>query len=360
MTTTIHKPTRRIVLMGCRKSGKTGIYSNVFRNVTAPDVLFNNPISTELSLNSFLDLSLWDYPGTPDLYSDTTDPAVLFANCICVVFVIDSKDDYYPALKQLFATVSSAYRVNKNMLFEVFVHKMDGLSDDHKIGSEIAFSIILSVACLKPIPAPNISNAQTETQRDIHTRIHDELMDAGLQDVHLGFHLTSIYDHSVCEAFSKVVQRVLGDEGILPTLENLLNILCSNSGIEKAFLFDTVTKIYIATDSSPVDVQSYELCSDMIDVVTDTGLVYGVDSRKEDALDKKESMNLEDGIKSVIRLNNGMVLYMRGINRTLALVSLLREENFEKHGLIDFNFSVFHEAVSEVFKIRSVNKNIRL
>ncbi|KAJ3266505.1 hypothetical protein HDU77_000605 [Chytriomyces hyalinus] len=332
MTTTIHKPTRRIVLMGCRKSGKTGIYSNVFRNVTAPDVLFNNPISTELSLNSFLDLSLWDYPGTPDLYSDTTDPAVLFANCICVVFVIDSKDDYYPALKQLFATVSSAYRVNKNMLFEVFVHKMDGLSDDHKI----------------------------ETQRDIHTRIHDELMDAGLQDVHLGFHLTSIYDHSVCEAFSKVVQRVLGDEGILPTLENLLNILCSNSGIEKAFLFDTVTKIYIATDSSPVDVQSYELCSDMIDVVTDTGLVYGVDSRKEDALDKKESMNLEDGIKSVIRLNNGMVLYMRGINRTLALVSLLREENFEKHGLIDFNFSVFHEAVTEVFKIRSVNKNIRL
>lgn len=91
----------------------------------------------------------------------------------------------------------------------------------------------------------------------------------------------------------------------LPTLENLLNILISvglfsvlhthmhmymhvwvvgcthagvflqNSGIEKAFLFDVVSKIYIATDSSPVDMQSYELCCDMIDVVIDVSCIYG-------------------------------------------------------------------------------------
>ncbi|KAJ3283308.1 hypothetical protein HDU79_009184 [Rhizoclosmatium sp. JEL0117] len=67
------------------------------------------------------------------------------------------------ALKQLFLTVK------KDMLFEVLVHKIDGLSDDHKI----------------------------ETQRDIHMRIRDDLTEAGLQDVHLGFHLTSIYDHSI-------------------------------------------------------------------------------------------------------------------------------------------------------------------
>jgi len=48
-----------------------------------------------------------------------------------------------------------------------------------------------------------------------------------------------------------------------------------NSGIEKAFLFDVVSKIYIATDSSPVDMQTYELCSDMIDVVIDVSSIYG-------------------------------------------------------------------------------------
>lgn len=48
-----------------------------------------------------------------------------------------------------------------------------------------------------------------------------------------------------------------------------------HSAIEKAFLFDVVSKIYIATDSSPVDMQSYELCCDMIDVVIDVSCIYG-------------------------------------------------------------------------------------
>ena len=42
----------------------------------------------------------------------------------------------------------------------------------------------------------------------------------------------------------------------LPTLENLLNIFISNFEIEKLFLFDVVSKIYITTDSTPVDMQT--------------------------------------------------------------------------------------------------------
>lgn len=56
---------------------------------------------------------------------------------------------------------------------------------------------------------------------------------------------------------------------------NLSFRVLKNSGIEKAFLFDVVSKIYIATDSSPVDMQSYELCCDMIDVVIDVSCIYG-------------------------------------------------------------------------------------
>jgi hypothetical protein len=35
-------------------------------------------------------------------------------------------------------------------------------------------------------------------------------------------------------------------------------------------------QIYVATDSSPVDMQSYELCCDMIDVVIDVSCIYGL------------------------------------------------------------------------------------
>lgn len=44
------------------------------------------------------------------------------------------------------------------------------------------------------------------------------------------FYLTSIYDHSIFEAFSKVVQKLIPQ---LPTLENLLNIFISVSTHKK-------------------------------------------------------------------------------------------------------------------------------
>lgn len=60
-----------------------------------------------------------------------------------------------------------------------------------------------------------------------------------------------------------------------PVSTSLYCVRPQNSGIEKAFLFDVVSKIYIATDSSPVDMQTYELCCDMIDVVIDISCIYG-------------------------------------------------------------------------------------
>lgn len=63
------------------------------------------------------------------------------------------------ALSRLHLTVSRAYRVNPEINFEVFIHKVDGLSDDHKI----------------------------ETQRDIHQRANDDLADASLEKLHLRY-----------------------------------------------------------------------------------------------------------------------------------------------------------------------------
>lgn len=41
------------------------------------------------------------------------------------------------ALARLHSTVVAAYRVNPNITFEVFIHKVDGLSEDYKIGTLI-------------------------------------------------------------------------------------------------------------------------------------------------------------------------------------------------------------------------------
>jgi Ras-related GTP-binding protein C/D len=301
--------------MGLRRSGKTSIQKVVFHKMSPNETLFLEStakiVKNDIANSSFVQLQIWDFPGQLDFFDAAFDTEAIFSQCGALIFVIDAQDDYSEALGKLHMTVLKASKVNPNIAYEVFIHKVDGISDDHKI----------------------------DAQRDIQQQAMDELHDAGLDGVHLSFYLTSIYDHSIFEAFSKVVQKLVRQ---LPTLENLLDLLISSSRIEKSFLIDVVSKIYVATDSAPVDMQTYELCSDMIDVVVDVSSIYGL----------KES---GDGIaydaqsQSIIKLNNGMVLYLREVNKYLALVCLIRQSNFEKHGLIDYNFACFKSAIADIF-----------
>lgn len=310
----------KILLFGLRRSGKSSIQKVVFHKMSPNETLFlestNKIIKDDINNSRFVDqlpcplisltrllscsfvqFQIWDFPGQIDFFDPTFDSDMIFGDCGALVFVIDAQDDYLEALTKLNQTVTKAYKVNPRIRFEVFIHKVDGVSDDFKM----------------------------ESQRDIHQRATDDLQDAGL-DIHLSFHLTSIYDHSIFEAFSKVVQKLIPQ---LPTLENLLNILITNSGIEKAFLFDVVSKIYIATDCAPVDMQTYELCCDMIDVVIDLSDIYGLTS---EAKASQEQTAFDSASSSLIKLNNNTILYLKEVNKFLALVCILREENFIRQG----------------------------
>lgn len=51
-------------------------------------------------------------------------------------------------------------------------------------------------------------------------------------------------------------------------------LLTQQCSLDKAFLFDTSSKLYIATDSAPLETQTYVICSDYIDLVGDFTLLY--------------------------------------------------------------------------------------
>lgn len=196
----------RILIMGLRRSGKSSIQKVVFHKMSPNETLFlestNKIVKDEINNSSFVQFTIWDFPGQIDFFDDTFDSDHIFSGCGALVFVIDAQDDYMEALTKLTSTVTKAWKVNREIKFEIFIHKVDGLSDDHKI----------------------------ETQRDIQSRASEELMELNYSDVNLSFYLTSIYDHSIFEAFSKVVQKLIPQ---LPTLENLLNIFIS---VSKHFL----------------------------------------------------------------------------------------------------------------------------
>ena len=205
----------------------------------------------------------------------------VFGKATALIFVLDAQDEPYDHVLQHFTeTVKRAARVNPHIAIEVFINKVDGelfLSDE----------------------------AKYDCRRDVMQQVTDELADAGVMpdSVPISYHLTSIYDHSVFEAFSRVVQKLIPN--LQPTLENLLNVLVSTCAMEKAYLFDVASKLYISTDSSPVDMQSVELCSDMIDCVLDVSGIYGLKGGGDDNEDEEEGRDdVNDGSDELSRMNS--------------------------------------------------------
>ena len=112
--------------------------------------------------------------------------------------------------------------------------------------------------------------------------------------------------------------------------------------VEKSYLLDVFTKLYIATDSNPVDGHTYELCSDLVDVVIDVSCIYGLSPQDGAAIPYDQESS------SAIHLNSGMVLYLREVSRYLALVCVIKEEYFLKRSLLDYNINCLRKSLDQV------------
>ncbi|KAK7202586.1 Gtr1/RagA G protein conserved region-domain-containing protein [Myxozyma melibiosi] len=322
----------KIMMMGLRRCGKSSICQVMFHNMPPLDTLYiestSSPSTTVFS--SFIDFAVVELPGQTNAVDPGNEELErLFTESGALIYVIDSQDEYINSLSNLHSIITRAVEVNPKINIEVFIHKVDGLSEDFRL----------------------------DAQRDITQRVTDELLDDGLLNVPLSFHLTSIFDHSVYEAFSRVVQKQIPQ---LATLENLLNVVCQHSGIEKAFLFDIKSKIFVATDSSPMDVATYEICTDFIDITVDMDSLYTIDHSQTPALKAADTafgneldgtdptFNKSKPIGSTTRLNNGLILYLQQMVKGLALVCLMRKESMPKIALVEYNIEFFRNALEQL------------
>lgn len=319
-----------ILLMGLRRSGKSSICKVVFHHAQPLDTLYLESTTkpTTENFKSLIDLAVIELPGQLNLFEPSLyDYEKLFQSVGALVYVIDSQDEYLSALQNLAVIIKYAVNVNPKIHIEVMIHKIDGLSEDYRL----------------------------DTQRDIMQRVGDDLIDYGLEGVQISFFLTSIFDHSIYEAFSRIVQKLIYE---LPALENLLDLVMQYSNFDKVFLFDINSKIYVATDSSPVDIQTYEVCAEFIDVSIDLDGIY-----------KNDGDDIENnGLKCVSKLGNGTILYLREMIRGLALVAVTSGNNGINGGggdeeanetksiaVIDHNVEIFKKSLEKMWSGSRVN-----
>jgi Ras-related GTP-binding protein C/D len=310
------KSPEKILLCGLPRAGKTSVANVVFKKMSPHETLFlettQKPEHRSVGhANHLVPFHLWDYPGS---YNCEDIDEQVFRKTGAVVIVIDAQmDDYSEAVTNAAKLIARSHRVNPSIGYDILIHKVDG---DMFLNEEV----------------------KVECQRDINAMLDRELRTHQV-DVPVLFHRTSIYDYSVFEAFSKLVQKLIPN---LDLLEQLLDQLINASKMEKVYLFDLVSKIYLASDSQPMD-DSYELCSDMIDVVIDVSVIYG----QHDSADHLLAGETKSSCS--IALNNNLVLYLREVDKQLALACLVKEDAFDRQHLVDYNISLFKEALLQLF-----------
>jgi Ras-related GTP-binding protein C/D len=233
----------KILLLGLRRAGKTSIL-NVLFNKLPPKQSFYLETTMRITKHTFdtvIPIEIWDCPGNITV-EDLGTPLSEFSS---LVFVIDIRDVYQQPISRLVEFIIAAYHDNPEINLEVFVHKAEKMQEEDKI----------------------------ENFRQIHERISDRLQDISpdYELMALNFHLTSVYDHSIHDSFSRVLHKLITS---LPYLEDLLNVFCANSSSMKAFLFDTTSRLYVATDASPVDQLTHNLCCDYLQMLNSFGALY--------------------------------------------------------------------------------------
>ncbi|MCJ1476132.1 hypothetical protein MMC13_004797 [Lambiella insularis] len=324
-----HKP--RLLFMGLKRSGKSSIINVVLYKLPPTETVFipATIVIKKHALNSYRTFQIWDLPGQIDFLETNFDTDSIFASAGAMVWILDAQDDYIESVARLTETILQLQQMYPDIKYSVFIHKVDSLGSDFR----------------------------EDIVRDIIQRIMDELNDAGLENPPVSFYPTSVYDDSIYEALSKVVQ-LLNPQ--LATFEALLNTLAGSCKMQKLYLFDVQSKLYVASDTSPVDMGGYTLCSDYIDTILDLSEIYGWDrgvaKRIEEngsgddsqALQKADEGTTESFISGI----KGYCLYLKEMNSSLAMIGFSKEPRFAaEKPLIDYNVQVFQDALTAVIAL---------
>ncbi|KAJ2017629.1 hypothetical protein GGI14_002855 [Coemansia sp. S680] len=303
---------RRVLFMGMPRSGKTSIVSVIFDGTQAYETLGMLPTVLPTMYPLMAGIVVYDFPGVDD-YSETQynniSESVYEGEHTSLVYVVDSQGDLQASLSTMYSIIRTAQSVNADIPINIFINKVDGLSDELK----------------------------QDTQQDIQNKVMKTMTYESLNSTFVQFFLTTIYDESIREALSRVVRRLVPRYN---TLETILNSFCSKSSLDKAFLFDMNTKVYLATDSTSTESLLYMFtCHTLAAIEEIMTLCSGYVPMGEE----------ETGMqKTAVMMDGSTRIFVYQVNSCLALLCLVSLKVPRHDSLLDFNGSKIAKAIRKI------------
>ncbi|KAL9935475.1 hypothetical protein V8E36_005823 [Tilletia maclaganii] len=338
-----------IVVLGRVRAGKTSIIRTLVNHLDPKDAVGLDPTDSSSSyhLDSFIPLVLWDTPGqtkpdrAPKHLAHVADPTQLAWEDVCaLIYVIDAQDHVYHT--DLSFTIADAYEHNPNISFHIFVHKIDGHSDDYS----------------------------SEVLQGVEEGVDDQLryeLDT-YPDVKRHYHMTSIYDSSIFVAFSRVLRQLLTANTFAEQLDVLCDKFNTTCSMERTYIFDIPNRIYLATDNSPSDSSAFTTMSAYLkfllqfagiysrlqesvttDGAPDIGTAHSAGARR---LSHAASAAPGRYASSTARLTKDISLAFWQLNNSLALVTMLRTNTYATQaGLLEYNIAFFRRGVNNLYEL---------
>ena len=291
-----------IIITGTSQSGKTSLKKVIFEKKYPYETVFNEPTKQPENLQveslGYCDLNLTEFPSIFTFDKCNDEYLNYLKNCQVLIFLIDTQNPTNQQFDYFKNSILPIFAKFNSISLYVFLHKIDNT---------------------------NICQNDYNKQRgEIHSKMKQMCTqfekDNSLGEINLNFYVTSIYNSTLFEAFSKIFQNKMAQN-----------------------------KNYLAVDSSPNESQTYEMCSDIIDVVLDMSGIYGDQNEDESYFDDNSTCSIK--ISNVY--NHGKsILFLKFIHKNLALIAVINEDNYERNNLLDYNINIFRQAVKTILKIK--------
>ena len=324
----------QVILAGL-SSGKTSIRRVIFDKIPPYEVELSKQASqyyhSQLYSFGYCKLNITEFPSLFSFEKNFKEAENYLIKCDILIFIIDYKkynlstQDHINYFKNNILPILNKY---KKISLYIFIHNIDNYNTNSILQSQYNEE----VNCIK--------NEIIQIYKNYNKTFN-------IDDFKKNFFITSIYNSTLYEAFSTILQN------IIPQYQNLCILIeevCKNCCIDNAYLFDINNKFCLAYNSSLKKVNMFDICLNMIDFAVEMGNIYEENENNiNDNFDEDLDYSLE-----IKNFKNGLpdsksIVFIKYIHKNLALISILSKEKYEKIHLIQHNINTFKEAVMLIF-----------
>jgi hypothetical protein len=317
-------------------SGKTSIKKVIFDKMPPYELELNKQknkdYDNQLYSFGYCKLNIIEFPSSFNYINNFKECEQYLKKCNALIFIIDynpvkeSKIEQIDYFKNNILPILNKY---PNISLYIFIHKIDNYN----------FNAILQSQYNE-----EIRQIQSQIEQQIYPKYEEDKFKNKL-------FITSIYNHTLIEAFSNILQN------ILPQNKNLC-ILLSKFGLKNTYIFDINNKFCLAKEieMGKENENMFEICVNMIDFVMEMATIY---DENEDKMIDSDDDNFDEDMEyqlEIKNLKNGIpdsksIIAFYYIFKNLALIFIIKKDAFEKNKIsIDANINILKQGIKKIFQ----------